>query len=392
MTIVFLTFGRLSMCPGHLARFAFTLPYIAHSCTTTVVCLGPEADDPQTRARFPDVAFRHLPIRIDGWVVRNVRSVVRDICSIASDVRADIVVMQMEVWDLLRALPGRLPCHFATVVHAMPFLGSPVAPSSFTSDVQALCSSDVADYRRHYIQAHAYEAESVLRSTNVVANNRTVATLLHHYFPDCAHWAMSPSAVVETLPPRPAGLRHEFDFAYMARMERGKGIEYLADVLARTSTILGRPLRVAVLGRAEDLASRVALEDLMKGGPPDGFRVCFFGWCDRTTKRSVLAQSAAFLYPSWLDNYPTVLNEALAAGLPAVTWDVPYFRLNYSATESVMAASLGDCDAFAGLAATIFTHHERLSRRAQQFIEALPNAAETAASDMALFRSVIDKG
>ena len=51
MKLLFLTFGKLSSNPGHLARFAFELPYLARRCDVEVLCLGPEPDDERTRER-----------------------------------------------------------------------------------------------------------------------------------------------------------------------------------------------------------------------------------------------------------------------------------------------------------------------------------------------------
>ena len=305
--------------------------------------------------------------------------------------RAELVVMLMEVWDLLRILPRCLAsaCRFAAVCHAMPFLISPVSPGDFDDDARAVCASGITGYRRQYIEAHAAEAGPVLRSANVIANNRTVGFYLRHYFPDANVREMGPSAVVSLsdLPDIP----REFDFAYMARMERGKGVEHLAAVLSLSSGIAGRKLRVAVLGRADDAPSEAALEGLLDASHGGSFEVRFFGWSDDDTKRYVLRSTSAFIYPSRYDNYPTVLNEALASGLPVVTWDTLFYRLNYAATPAVFAAP-DDLSCFAQLAVWALADRERHQTAPNTFIGSLPGGEETADADVDIFLELIEGG
>ena len=66
---------------------------------------------------------------------------------------SEIVILQMEVWDIMKAMSlDYNPLPVVCVLHAMPFLGAPVKYSAnFVRDVQKRIQSEQQPYRKEYV-------------------------------------------------------------------------------------------------------------------------------------------------------------------------------------------------------------------------------------------------
>ncbi len=394
MRLLFLTLSPLSSNAGHLARLSAELNYLSESNKICIVCLGKNSDDISKNA-YKGVSFFHSQVKFDGWKVENQAEVLENIDKIVEEFRPGLVVLQMEVWDLMRELGRKLKGRvgFATVVHAMPFLIAPVNPSGdFNQDVIKYVNSGIEDYRRKYILSHYKEAREVFNNVHIVANNKTVAAYFNIYFKDLSILTLPDSSVIERKQNLKINGKLKYDFAYMARMEKGKGVEYLANILKKISLILSRRVKIAILGRADDNTSKLYLEKLVEESDASRyFEVDYVGWADNLTKQSILPYCGVFLYPSHLDNYPTVVNEALSFGLPVITWDVPFSKLNYSNTDSVKRISFLNFQKFADAAVKSFNNREELSIKALDFINSFDSLSEIAKQDTRLFEQLIMK-
>lgn len=134
--------------------------------------------------------------------------------------------------------------------------------------------------------------------------------------------------------------------------------------------------------------SRIALEKLVSS-KNNYFEVTYLGWADSQTKKSILPYCGVFLYPSHYDNYPTVVNEALAFGLPVITWDVPFSKLNYSKTIAVKRAKLLDLQEFANLAVKSLSERNTISKQALNFIDSFNSLEKVAVLDNKLFEGIL---
>ncbi len=398
MKITFITFAPLSSSSGHLARFATELRELSNMSDISILCLGERPDDGKTKKDYKRIHFYHIPARFNGWRVLNVSKILRKVDSILRETSQDLIILQMEVWDLVRELnemlKDRLP--FSVIFHAMPFLGSPIKPSrDFEHDVLKFCSGRLERFKKNYIIERYKEAKEVLNSINVIANNKTISFYLRNYFDGLKIWDLNPSPVVRinnNLTRKDLHYRKlRYDFVYMARMEAGKGIEYLSDILVIISSILNRPISVAILGRTDDKASKKALENLL--GETRGNRnvsIDFYGWAGIFLKNKILSKSGVFLYPSHYDNYPTVVNEALAAGVPCITWKVPFYRLNYfHRTEAVIGTPIFDCKQFAFNAVAALHNRKTLGLKALDFINSFDSQENIAKSDLRVFSDIV---
>jgi len=146
---MFLTFASLSTKAGHLARFLEELPELSKLNEISIVCLGKDPDDESTKNRYRKASFFYFPAKFDGWRVVNLAEIVERIEAVIIEVHPDLVILQMEVWDLMRELGMSLKNKvvFATVVHAMPFLAAPINPSgNFENDIIEHVGRDIEKF------------------------------------------------------------------------------------------------------------------------------------------------------------------------------------------------------------------------------------------------------
>ncbi|HEX6977098.1 MAG TPA: glycosyltransferase family 4 protein [Patescibacteria group bacterium] len=390
MRLMFLTFSTLSSNAGHLARLSRELKYLSQLNEISIVCLGKNPDDENTKKNYENITFFHYPVEFNGWEVKDQSKVVENINSFITQFKPDAVILQMEIWDLMRELgknlKGKVP--FATVVHAMPFLVSPTNPSGdFKKDVEKYANSGISTYRKDYLLNHYQEVEEVFKNVRIIANNKTVAFYFNTYFKNLPILVLPASSVVEADKSYKISSNLKYDFAYMARMEKGKGVEYLEDILKRISIKIGRKVKIVILGRADDSFSKQALAKLVSNKSKH-FEADYEGWADDSTKNSILPSCGVFLYPSHYDNYPTVVNEALALGLPVITWSVPFSKLNYSATNAVKKVKLLNFQKFANLAVESLKERNILSTQALNFIKSFKSVKEVSRLDTKLFENL----
>lgn len=390
MKLKFITFFPLSSNAGHLARLSGELEKLSKSNEICILCLGKKPDDEVTKYKYKNVSFLHNPIQFEGWEIKDQNEVVRNINGFINQFKPDLVILQMEIWDLMRELGKSLngKTVFATVVHAMPFLVAPISPTGdFEKDVVSYANSGIERYRKDYLLKHYKEVKKVFKDVHIIANNKTVAYYFNTYFKNLPISVLPPSSVVKSNP-NLISSEIRYDFVYMARIEKGKGLEYLADILKEISLISKRKVKIAVLGRTDDSFSKLVLERLTTV-KNNFFEVNYMGWADSSVKESILPHCGVFLYPSFYDNYPTVVNEALSFGLPVVTWNVPFSELNYSNTNSVKRAKLLNFKEFVDLAIKSLKERDKLSIQALDFIDSFDLPDKVADQNIELFESII---
>lgn len=289
MRLMFLTFSPLSSNAGHLARLKGELPNLEQLCEVIIICLNKYPDDNDTKNKYKKTTFLHYPLIFSGWNVSNLDKVTEDVSKLINKVSPDLVILQMEVWDLMRELGKSLngKVKFATVLHAMPFLTSPINPTTnFKNDITKYVSSGIENYRKRYILGHYLETYEVFKNIFIIANNKTVAFYLKNYFNDLSILILPSSIVIKKLDNYKISKDIKYDFAYMARIEKGKGLEYLTNILERISLILSRPVKIVILGRADDSSSKIILEKILfESKKSSHFKIDYMGWVNNETKK-----------------------------------------------------------------------------------------------------------
>ena len=387
--LFFIHLGKLSSNSGHTARLRYELKDISKMADISILSLTDELDQSFIN-KYPDVNFYALPIKFDGWKVVNLAHTLERINKRIKFCNPDIVILCIEVWDLILGLQKKISDEvvFCAICHAMPFLGSPLNPvKSFESDVRKFANKQSLKYRKDYIVKHYKEFPKIINSSLLVANNATVSFYFKHYFPKSLFWEQVPHVTVDPLQTsKPLDI--DYDFCYMARMEKGKGVEYLKDLFRKISIRLDRKIRVAIMGRADDEYSEKELGRLLEN-ESKFFSIRFFGWADDKTKAEVLGKSGCFIYPSIYDTFPTVVNEAMAHGLPVAMWDNIFYKVNYFDIKSVSVAAPFNVEHLASVAVNLFKRKSVVSRYSIEYIKKKGGSKTVAKDDLMLFNEII---
>ena len=387
--LLFINLGKLSNNSGHTSRLRYGLEVLGKNADVSILSLTGEVDQISIE-RYSKVQFYNLPIEFRGWSVVDLDHLLGQIHEKINLCTPDIVILCIEIWDLIvglqKELAGKIA--FCAVCHAVPFLGSPLHPTkSFESEVKKVLSERVAEYRRNYIFEHYKEFPEVINSNILIANNATVSYYFKNYFPKSTFWEQRPHVTIDSHQDYMI-LKSEYDFCYMARMEKGKGLEYLDQILIEISTRLGRKIKVAIMGRADDKYSKCKLRHLIQAAN-EFYSVTFFGWTDDKTKAYVLRKSGCFIYPSIYDNFPTVVNEALAYGLPVVLWDTIFYRANYRDVKSISATPLFNIKTFASMAVDLLKRRAKLGHYSLEYVKNNGDSDLVAKDDLKLFENII---
>lgn len=386
--------GSLEVGRGPLFRRLGALPHLAALCLLSAVCLA--APDPQVRRALEQagVPYTVHHAHLDGWRVIDLDAVVAGILADATAWGADLVVLDWELWDLMRELSGSVPAlgaRFAAVVHAVPFLNTPAYPGvDFEADVGRRLEREPDPAIKAYIADNARDTRPVLRRMDLLVPNQCVIDYLAHYMPGVSPRLMEPGyaidlaeidATVANGPP--------LTFAFMARLVAEKG---LYDVLRIFARICEHPgfgsARLLLMGSFEDGAERTRfLSAAARLGV--AHRIEPVGWQVGAAKYRLLRRARVFLYPAAeSDTFSICMLEALACGLPVVCADVPFSRSVYR-TDAVVRCAPDDVDAFA-LEAMRLAATDDWAHRARAFAQSYGSWNAVAEAEASAYRAVLD--
>ena len=160
----------------------------------------------------------------------------------------------------------------------------------------------------------------------------------------------------------------DIDLVFFGRLKREKGVFDFINVLNIMHRRMGLKPKVVIMGAADDDTPRVVKARLRRLGLSEFTEVRV-----NLTRRellSYLARARVFVYPTRLDSMGLVVIEALAHGVPVVTYDIPAIRFNYK-TRAVLRVPFRDISSMALAAAKLLTdeeHREQLANEGLMFI------------------------
>lgn len=392
MKLLYITFDQLSLESSYLRRIFSQLEYTQDKHKISVLSLGQYKDTLEVKNKYNKVNFLYHKAFFEGWSLKNIDKITNHIIDIIDDTKPDLVVLTLEYWDLLKklsiTLKNKVP--FATIFHAMPFVVSPVNPSKdFEKDAIDYSQSRIEEFKKSYILEHYNEVRDICENIQIIASNKTVEFYIKNYFKDSRVWLQQPMILKkESLEGKYVNMK--YDFVYMARMESGKGVEYLEEILENISLLINRPIKVAVVGRTDDSFSQQALDRLIQHFKLNKLvSLEYIKWINEDEKRNFFLKSSVFIYPSILDNFPTVINEALSYGLPVVVWDVPFSYINYLGINAVLRTSLFDFKLFAENSIKALIERDKLSKDAYQYIDTFTTPENSIEKDFIIFKEIV---
>ncbi|MFD9793384.1 glycosyltransferase family 4 protein [Streptomyces sp. NPDC059070] len=380
---------------GPVTRLARVLPELTRRAEVVLVALGPP--DALCRGAIDRSGVRVHPqeFSMRGWRVRELPALVRAIEGSVREEQPDLVVLYREIWDLMHGLAPvlrRLGVPFLVMPHSVPFLDAMPRPTrSFAWDVGRRLLSERRGHALRYLVGHVHQAR-LMRTLPRVVINETVDFYLHRYFPTAPTVRAIPGYAVD-LPyiTSARSATKEYDVAFMAKLTKGKGLFDALKVLRRLRAT--RPqARMVVIGSFEGpRAERAFWAAVDRYGLRDAIHLA--GWLTGREKYEVLSSAKVFCYPSRsADTFSLCLLEALACGLPAVCYDVPFARAVYGGSQAVRRVPYGATRAMAAaLEGLLASSEEQYSAAAEAFASRYCSWSSVADAEIAAYRDFLDR-
>jgi glycosyltransferase involved in cell wall biosynthesis len=249
--------------------------------------------------------------------------------------------------DIVPALMA-LPSQTVVVIHHL----LPPPGNTFASRPSALANWTVQAFCLQLVKAFV----------------RAIVFVSPHVMAECARMADGKRTFLSTngvgAIPAPAGDPPERTGAvYLGRLHPAKRVGDALQAWARLPSSLGSPI-LRIVGGGEEGYTEHLKGDAKRLGIAD--RVVFYGSVSEERKWELLRESQFFVFPSGEEGWGIAVAEAMAAGLPCVTYDLPVYRELF--TGGRIEVPLGDVDALASACAALLDdapQRERLAREAQ---------------------------
>lgn len=165
----------------------------------------------------------------------------------------------------------------------------------------------------------------------------------------------------------PEPMEKKYDAVFLGRFHPQKGVLYLIDIWKLVCD--KRPARLAMIGagvegtypqyeiEVRNRISELGLED----------KIEIFGFLDGPEKIRIFKSSKMFLYPSTYGSGGMATGEAMACGLPAVSFDLEHLKTYYP--KGLVKAPLKDLNAFANNILRLLDDKEFYSKKRNEAIE-----------------------
>lgn len=160
----------------------------------------------------------------------------------------------------------------------------------------------------------------------------------------------------------------DIDIIFLGRLRREKGVFDFIRVINILHRGMRLKPRVLIMGASEGDDYR-AVKSFIRRLRLDGIIEVKVN-LTRRELLSYLARAKVFVYPTRLDSIGLVVVEALAHGVPVVTYDIPAMRLNYR-TKAVLRVPFRDVYSMALATASILSdeeYRERLANEGLRFV------------------------
>lgn len=355
---------------GPVHRLSNVLPELVRYCDLSLLSMGRPDRNLITRLKLCGISVREAPLQTFGWFLRDPKGHVDSVLSFIKIQRPDLVVLYWEAWDLWRCLAAalkRIGVPFAVMAHGMPFLNAPARPTrSFHFDVLRHSILECELHEMAFNILKFREAKRLLSETPIIVINETIEMYLNRYFSDLKLFRAVPGYAVKVDPEQSLGQSTpKFAFSFLAKLVKEKGVFEIPRILRLLQKKTGN-VKTVIIGSFESPRSEGRF---MRDIESDGLakHITMTGWVSETEKHKLLRDSRVFLYPSlYGDTFSIALLEALAAGLPAVCYQVPFVETIYK-TEAVTVVPLRDRVSFSLAAVTALHKAQKFRLQALKF-------------------------
>ena len=379
---------------GPVHRLIHVLPHLSENCDLILISLGVLDEVCQAVAMRTCKQIYKIEFGFSGWFVKNLHKVKEQILHLISLEQPDIVILSWELWDLMYALAlplfeSKMP--FAAIIHCTPFIGVPPKYSGkFFLDVLLRIIEEESWNVAKYMFVRTWSIKKVMRHINLISISETTTHYMKIYYKDIALFEALPGCAVDLgkisrVPEDPK----TYDFVFMSKLYKSKGIYDLLHILDKIKQHKNH-VSLLVLGSFSSLAGQKRFYKLVEKLELTE-NVYLSGWIQGTQKYRLLKRGRIFLYPSSADTFSISLLEALACGLPAICYDVPFTRKIYNNTSAVKKIDFQDYESFASMAISLLNSetYRVLADSAIIFARQYSSWKEVAESELAIYREIL---
>ncbi|MDX9817009.1 MAG: glycosyltransferase, partial [Smithellaceae bacterium] len=161
-----------------------------------------------------------------------------------------------------------------------------------------------------------------------------------------------------TKPPVVESSTIQYDGCFVGRFHKQKGIPELLQIwkeVCRTK----KDAKLAIIGRGEQVWQDL-IKNFIKNNQLDE-NIVMLGFQDGLEKIKVMQMSRVFLFPSNYESFGIVGLEALACGIPVVSFDLDVFKEIFGDVFTMVRT--GDIEAFANKVIALLDDNELLARK-----------------------------
>lgn len=391
MKLLFITFENFETGASQLERLEQQLSFFTGKHNLHILCLNKRDNKNKIKQKYNNISFYYHEIQYNGWNVVNASSITEYVKKLDNHHNFDLVIQMMEVWDLLRELSLAFinSKKFAAIIHAVPFLGTPQnTEKDFASQLTTLLNStDKASMKYDYISQHSCEVFGVMSRINIIAANKTVKYYMNHFFNNLKVWTLT-AFYKKNLTVQPCDNNYSFDFLYMARIEPGKGLEYLLEIFKHISSKTNKMLKIGIAGRIQSQESQKELKKILSFDFKN-LDVKYIGWADIKLKEKLFNSSSVFLYPSIYDTYAIVLRDAINHGMSAVAWKMPFTQINYKNCKSIKLINYKNFSNFAKCSLYCLENISEFKKESIKFAQKHSSPEDVFKKDLLLFKDIV---
>jgi glycosyltransferase involved in cell wall biosynthesis len=156
-------------------------------------------------------------------------------------------------------------------------------------------------------------------------------------------------------------VQKRYDAVFVGRHDLEKGIMDLVEIWSLVTE--QRPgAQLVMVGSCNPVNNAILTAQIARFGMEDNITLA--GVVDEDEKFLIMKSSRLCLFPSYMEGWGIVPQEALACGLPVLVYDLPVYRENIRDCEAVFAVPVGDVRAMADRAVALlaedrFEQYER---------------------------------
>jgi glycosyltransferase involved in cell wall biosynthesis len=173
---------------------------------------------------------------------------------------------------------------------------------------------------------------------------------------------------------------------YLGRLHPAKRVLDALEAWARLPPALA-PATLRIVGSGDPAYTQQLKEAAQRLGIAD--RVVFYGSVSEERKWELLRGAELFVFPSGEEGWGIAIAEAMTAGLPCVTYDLPVYRELFP--RGRVEVPLGDVDSLATACAALLNEPGRLEQLAAEARALAPDFTwdKAAHAEMEALRSVV---